>query len=66
MSITKVGARISPDWVWDCQISSGYYAEKTFEFHQGCTLANPSAKVGIALTSEFTLATITRAELIRP
>ena len=62
---TKVGARINLDWVWTCNATEGFFVGKTFEYHQGCTLIDANAKVGIALASEFTLATITRAELAR-
>lgn len=62
---TKVGARINLDWVWTCNAAEGYFVGKTFEYHQGATLKDPTAKVGIALAAEFTYATITKASLAR-
>ena len=61
----KVGAVITLDWVWVCGATEGYFQGKTFEYHQGCTLIDPNAKLGIALASEFTNATITKASLAR-
>ena len=62
---TKVGAVITLDWVWTCLATEGYYVGKTFEYHQGATLIDPNAKLGIALAAEFTYCLITKAELAR-
>ena len=61
----KVGAIITLDWVWTCLATEGFFQGKTFEYHQSCELIDSTAKVGIALASEFTIATITKAELAR-
>ena len=62
---TKVGANIKLDWVWECKTDGGYFKDKTYEYHQSCNLIDPSAKVGIALASEFAYCLITKAELSR-
>ena len=61
----KVGAVITLDWVWTCLATEGYFEGKTFEYHQGCELIDPDAKVGIAIASEFTVCTFTKAYLAR-
>ena len=63
--ITKTGAAITLDWVWTCLATEGYYVGKTFDYHQSCTLIDPTAKVGLALSGEFARATITKANLAR-
>ena len=62
---TKVGAVITLDWVWTCLATEGYFVGKTFGYHQGATLIDPTAKVGIALGAEFAYALITQADLAR-
>ena len=65
LTYTKKGAVVNLDWVWKCNATEGYFLDKTFEYHQGCELIDPDAKLGIAIASEFTVCTFTRVELIR-
>ena len=62
---TKVGAVVTLDWVWTCLADSGYFQGTTFEYHQGCELIDPTAKLGIAIASEFTICNFTEASLAR-
>ena len=62
--ITKTGAKVTLDWVWKCNATTGMYVGKTFEYHQGCTLAN-GEKTGVALSAEWTTYTVTKAEVKR-
>ena len=62
--ITKAGANVTLDWVWTCNATEGYFYGTSFEYHQGCTLAN-GAQTGVALSGEWVNATITRASLAR-
>ena len=61
----KVGAVVTLDWVWTCLATEGYFQGKTFEYHQGCELIDPTAKLGIAIASEFTICNFTKASLAR-
>lgn len=65
LTYKKVGAVITLDWIWECNATEGYFLDKTFEYHQGCELIDPNAKLGIAIASEYTICTFTRAELSR-
>lgn len=38
---------------------------KTFEYHQGCELIDPEAKLGVAIGSEFAICTFTKVQLAR-
>ena len=64
LTVTKSGANMTLDWVWNCCATEGYYVGKSYEYHQGCTLTN-SSKVGVALSAEWTILNVTRAELSR-
>ncbi len=64
LTYTKVGADVTIDWVWKCNATEGNYVGKVFEFHQGCSLADPS-RLGVVLSAEFAILTITRAEITR-
>ena len=62
--ITKNGAKVTLDWVWECNATTGMYVGKTFEYHQSCTLAN-GEKTGVALSAEWTTYTVTKAQVTR-
>ena len=62
--LTKAGVNVTLDWVWTCNAASGYYQGRSFEYHQGCTLAD-GAQMGVALTAEWTNITLTKAQLTR-
>lgn len=64
--VTKTGANVALDWVWTPCTTEGSYANTTFEYHQGCVLLDAYvAKVGLALSAEWTNYTITKAQLAR-
>lgn len=65
ITIKKVGVNISLDWVITCNATTGDYAGKVIEYGQSAVLKDANSKVGVALASEFTLATITRAEVTK-
>lgn len=62
LTIKKVGAKVTLDWAWTCLATEGFYQGKVFEYHQGCTLVD-ATKVGVALTAEWTIYTVTKANL---
>lgn len=66
LTVTKSGANVTLDWTWTCLATEGYYQGKTFEYHQGLTLnADYAEKVGFALTAEWTIFKVTKADLSR-
>ncbi len=66
LTYTKVGGHIAINWTITCCATEGTWAGVVINnYNQSCDLIDPTAKVGIALASEFTLCTITKAELSR-
>lgn len=64
LTIKKVGANVTLDWVWTCLATEGMYVGQVYEYHQSAKLADAS-QTGVGLTAEWTTYTITRADFSR-
>ena len=64
LTFTKKGDLVKLDWVWTCLATEGMYVDQVYEYHQSCKLAN-GAKVGVALSAEWTTYTVTKADFTR-
>lgn len=65
LTITKVGTNVTLAWVWKCCATEGPYLNQVYNYNQSCILTN-GAKMGVALTAEFTIYTVTTATITRP
>ena len=64
LTITKVGTSVTLAWVWTCLATEGPYVGQVYNYNQSCVLNN-GAKVGVALSAEFTILNITKADVSR-
>ena len=66
LTYKKVGANISLNWKITCKATTGDWAGVVIDnYNQSCVLKDATAKVGIALASEFAICNITKAALTR-